>query len=572
MVFTCLSPYFCAVIQLITNYMMRKSVYLLASFAFAGNLCAQHDNELYNDGALIHVQAGAEVHVWGDVHMREATGNLQNNGLIKVQGHSYSDNLFQQSGTGTYRVENSDVNTGERQLIQGSYAVRGGQAAIGVNDGSFYNLELANDQGIIYLVGTGNIADVRNNVDFNAGTTYNRIVTHDIGATGAIVYPANGSAYTAVFGIMNPATGMTPMSNNTVTMNGNMSNIDAGYVQGNLRRAINALGGQYNYVLGLEPAGAGAQRGMQYVLLDLNANNYDVITGYFETSSSNAGTAGLECSGELIDYFGGTDHGEWVFNDIAGTGTGTYTVQVWPQDDNLITAPVWIITKDDLFQGTANDCGPSPVGLSRSGFSGFSEFGVAAPTSALPIELIDISAMGMNNYIRVVWNVASELNLSHYELERSENGTDFEYVATLDAEGNTTNTLSYQRDDYDVRGFQQYYYRVRSVNLDGTYEYTPIVVASIDGYGEGFNENAISLYPNPTNSNTAVAIHADQQMSISMTVMTASGQLVHEQKLLLNSGNTIVNLASNQWANGVYLVELRDELSGKTITKRLIKN
>lgn len=552
--------------------MKQKILYLFATFAFASNISAQHSNELYNDGALIHVQAGAEVHVWGDVHMREATGNLQNNGLIKVQGHSYSDNLFQQSGTGTYRVENSDVNTGERQFIQGSYAVRGGQAATGVNDGSFYNLELANDQGIVYLVGTGSIADVRNDVNFNAGTTYNRIVTQDIGATGAIVYPTNGSGYTGVFGVMNPTAGMGPMTNNTVSNNGNMSAVDAGYVQGNLRRAISPAGGQYNYVLGLEPAGAGAQRGMQYVRLDFNANNYDVLTGYFESGSSNAGAAGLECSGELIDYFGGSDHGEWVFNDITGSGAGTYEVWVWPQDDNLIAAPVWIITKDNSFQGTANDCGPSPIGLSRSGFNGFSEFGVAAPTSALPIELIDISAIGIEDHIKVVWNVASESNLSHYELERSEDGTDFELIATLDAEKDTTNTLSYQHDDYDVRGFQHYYYRVHSVDLDGKYEYTPVVVASIDGYGEGFNENAVSIYPNPTTSNTAVAIHADMQMSIAMTVMTASGQLVQEQKLLLNSGNTIVNLASNQWANGVYFVELRDELSGKTITKRLIKN
>lgn len=552
--------------------MKRKYCYVLASFAFAGNLYAQHNNELYNDGALIHVQSGAEVHVWGDVHMREATGDLQNNGLIKVQGHSYSDNLFQQSGTGTYRVENSDVNAGERQFIQGSYAVRGGQAATGVDDGSFYNLELANDQGIVYLVGTGNIADVRNNVDFDAGGTYNRVVTHDIGATGAITYPANGSNYTGVFGVMNPAAGMGPMTNNTVSNNGNMSGVDAGYVQGNLRRAINAAGGQYNFVLGLEPAGAGAQRGMQYIRLDFNANNYDVLTGYFETASSNAGVVGLECSGETIDYFGGADHGEWVFDDITGSGTGNYTVNVWPQDDNLIAAGVWIITKDNSFQGTANDCGPSPIGLSRAGFSGFSEFGVAAPTSLLPIELIDISATGMNDHIEVVWNVASEMNLSHYELERSENGIDFEHIATLEAEGNTTNHLSYHYDDHQVRGFQNYYYQVRSVDVDGSFEYTPVVVASIDGFGEGFNENAVSLYPNPTNANTAVAIHADQSMSIVMTVMSASGQTVHEQKLLLNSGNTVVNLASNPWANGVYFVELRDELSGKSITKRLIKN
>lgn len=49
----------------------------------------QHNNEFYNDGALIHVQAGAEVHVLGDVHMYRATGNLQNNGLIKMQGNAY---------------------------------------------------------------------------------------------------------------------------------------------------------------------------------------------------------------------------------------------------------------------------------------------------------------------------------------------------------------------------------------------------------------------------------------------------------------------------------------------------
>jgi len=552
--------------------MKQKTIFLLAGMALSSSTFAQHNNELYNDGALIHVQAGAEVHVWGDVHMRQATGDLQNNGLIKVQGHSYSDNLFQQSGTGTYRVENSDVNIGERQFIQGSYAVRGGQAQTGVNDGSFYDLELANDQGIVYLVGTGNIADVRNSVEYNAGTVHNRIVTHDIGATGAITYPANGSAYTGVFGVMNPANGLASQPNNSVSIGGNMSTLDVGYVQGNLRRAINAVGGQYGYVLGLEPAGIGAQRGMQYVMLDFTANNYDVITGYFESGSSNAGVSGLECSGNLIDYFGGTDHGEWVFEDITGSGSGTYEVSVWPQDDNLITAPIWLITKDDAFQGTANDCGPTPVGLSRSGFNGFSEFGVAAPLSALPIELIDISAMGVEDHIKVIWNVASEMNLSHYELERSEDGVDFEQIATLGAQGNTTNTLSYQYDDYDVRGFQHYYYQVRSVDLDGSYEYTPVVVASIDGFGEGFNENAVSLYPNPTNSNTAVAIHTDQQLQISMTVMSASGQLVHEQQLLLNSGNTIVNLASNAWANGVYLVQLRDELSGKTITKRLIKN
>jgi hypothetical protein len=62
--------------------------------------------------------------------MKKATAELENNGLIKTHGNSYSDALFQNTGTGTYRIENSGVNTSERQFIQGSFAVRGGQAEI----------------------------------------------------------------------------------------------------------------------------------------------------------------------------------------------------------------------------------------------------------------------------------------------------------------------------------------------------------------------------------------------------------------------------------------------------------
>jgi hypothetical protein len=39
---------------------------------------AQHNNTFCNNGALVHVQAGSEVHVWGDVHMYQATVDFDN--------------------------------------------------------------------------------------------------------------------------------------------------------------------------------------------------------------------------------------------------------------------------------------------------------------------------------------------------------------------------------------------------------------------------------------------------------------------------------------------------------------
>jgi len=535
---------------------------------------AQHNNEFFNDGALVHVQAGAEVHVWGDVHNVQATGDLQNNGLIKVQGNSYSDNLFQQSGTGVYLVENSNVNIGERQFIEGSYAVRGGQALTGVNDGSFYDLELSNDQGIVYLVGGGNVADVRNSVDYSVGAVKNRILTHDVGMVGAVVPPANGSLYSGVFGIMNPASGMGGMIDNTVLTGGNMSGVDNGYVQGKLRRAIAAGGGAYEFVLGLEPAGAGAQRGMQYTRADIGANNYDVIESYFETGSPNLFASMIECSGAWLNYFGGVDHGEWMLQDITGAGVGAYEMWIWPQDDNYPLGIIWALSKDNALTGTANQCGPTPIGLSRGGFNGFatpSEFDAVSAIIILPIELIDINATGVIDHIDVTWTVGSESNLSHYELERSEDGVDFNYITSIDGVGTTSQTQYYDYSDYNIRYFQDFYYRVKTVDMDGNYEYTPIVVANLKNANGGFNEGVVSIYPNPSSEDFNISIYSDEERDLSMRVYNSVGQVIQERTSSIKEGNTVMNIASSEWASGVYHIALLDLVSGQTINKKFIK-
>ncbi|MBL1279539.1 MAG: T9SS type A sorting domain-containing protein [Fluviicola sp.] len=566
---------------------MKQSL-LLVFLLLTSILLSQHNNEFFNNGALVFVSAGEEVHVLGDVHMTGATATLTNNGLIKTQGNSYSDNLFQQRGTGTYLIENSNVNIGERQFIEGSYAVRGGQGLVGVNSGAFYNLELANDQGIVYLVssvssltaGQNLVADVVNQVDFNpAGAPLlNRIITHDIGLTGAITYPANGSNYSSVFGVFNAAPSLVPLANNTVSLNGAMTGVDNGYIQGRFRRAISSAGGIYGFVLGVEPAAAGMQRGMQYSRMNFTANNYDVVTGYFQSASPNTGGSVVECSGNTINYWGGADHGEWVYRDYSGgAGTGDYDLTVWPQDDNFIIATVWVITKDNTLQGTANGCGPSPIGLSRSGFnsltngSGFSEFGLAAPISALPIELESIKAVGVKDHINVEWKVASEINLSHYELERSEDGFSFDYASTTQAQGNSQSLLIYDYDDYDVRYFTEYFYRLKSVDFDGSYDYSPIVSASIANSNLSFSADAVSVYPNPTMDDFVISITVNENVDLGIKILNALGQLIQQKDIEISNGKSILPIDSYDWTPGVYFIEITDKYSERTITKRIIK-
>src|SRR4030095_4873953 len=221
---------------------MKTLITLLVSillFVFDAN--AQHDNEWYNNGDTVYIQPGTLLCIQGDMYNNGTARQawLINNGFIEVQGNLYSNSLFQQRGVGTLRMHNRQVNLNERQFIQGSYAVRGGQSKIGVDDGSFFNLELNNSTGYVYLSGYGNIADVRNSVNFrgatkwvdnnpmNAGPALNTLVTHDIGNSGTINFPPNGFNYYATFGLMNPSPGTDNLINSTVSLNGNLSHIDS---------------------------------------------------------------------------------------------------------------------------------------------------------------------------------------------------------------------------------------------------------------------------------------------------------------------------------------------------------
>lgn len=541
---------------------------------------AQHNNELYNNGAVLYISSGAEMHVLGDVHMKGATCTLENDGLLKADGNLYGDNLFQQRGSGITRLQNNLVNIGETQKISGNFAVRGlGSANKGINDGSFYILELGNDQGIVWLEvsafggNTPYVADVRFGVDMMSAAIQNRIITMD--PASVVTNTTNGSDYTAVFGIMNPLAnqsmvwGHGGMADNTVALNGNMSTFDSGYIQGKLRRQIDANGDVYPFVIGLEPNVAGAQRGLQYNYLTFSPNSYDVLEAYFESGLDNSFAMPLECTNTYIDYFGGIDHGQWIFNSPVG-GAGTYSMTVYPQDDNFPARTVWLITKDNTISGTADECGASPVGLTRSGFNGFSQFGLAAGgLYVLPSELLDIWSRSFDDNIEVSWKVASEHNLSHYILERSEDGFVFDSLTTIGASGNSNTEITYAHKDHSVERNKIYYYRYQSFDFDGTANYSPIVQGKLLSNPEYLN---VFLYPNPTSEEINLSIESYQRRSLEIHLINSVGQIIDNFERTIEHGKNILPYATENLEPGVYTIQLIDLQSQETVISRFIKN
>jgi hypothetical protein len=113
----------------------------------------------------------------------------------------------------------------------------------------------------------------------------------------------------------------------------------------------------------------------------------------------------------------------------------------------------------------------------------------------LPLDLIDFGGKGNNCSAHLEWRTGNELNMSHFELQKSTGGGIFRQLATINVRGNNS---IYTYEDLDASSARQYY-RLGMVSLDGKITFSKVLALDI-----GCDTRTISVYPNPSNSKITV--------------------------------------------------------------------
>ena len=174
-------------------------------------------------------------------------------------------------------------------------------------------------------------------------------------------------------------------------------------------------------------------------------------------------------------------------------------------------------------------------------------------TSAiLPVEFLGINAETIyNKYIKVTWATASEEQCKEFQIQRSLNGTDWIPIGTVPGNGTTPYRHDYYYDDFDVSP-NIYYYRLKQIDLDGTFSYSPVVSAKIIGT----NVLVGNLYPNPNNGEFAIDVYLPKDN----TTLTAKCYNVIGQELFiydtaLQKGFQQLNI-NHILAKGTYILNL----------------
>lgn len=191
-------------------------------------------------------------------------------------------------------------------------------------------------------------------------------------------------------------------------------------------------------------------------------------------------------------------------------------------------------------------------------FSG--SWSISDQLNVLPIVLGEFTARKVNETVVLDWKTVSELNADYFEVQRrGEKEETFTIVGTVRAHGTTNQKNQYSFTDLvPVSG--RNYYRLRLVDLDQTYDYSPVRSVLVEP-GAYF-----SLYPNPGNG-TQVTLRFAEAVNGRITI---SDMAQREIVTLTVSGTPAdrVVLSDLALATGAYLVLF--ESGVQRIVRRLL--
>jgi hypothetical protein len=170
----------------------------------------------------------------------------------------------------------------------------------------------------------------------------------------------------------------------------------------------------------------------------------------------------------------------------------------------------------------------------------------------IPVELTSFTAKANNNEVVLNWSTATETNNQGFDIERKSNGQ-FEKVGYVAGFGTTTEVKAYTFTDKTV-GSGNYTYRLKQVDFNGTFEYSPEVEVEVSApkvYQLSQN------YPNPFNPATTINFSLAADSKVSLKIFDVIGQevaqLVSGQ---LTAGQHTVNFDASSLNSGVYFYKI----------------
>lgn len=295
----------------------------------------------------------------------------------------------------------------------------------------------------------------------------------------------------------------------------------------------------------------------------LNANSFAADKSFLAISDNNGSIAGWTTTGaparrQIISRVWKVDKTNNVdsIRIRVPDNTSTATNKLPPK----LTTVLLAVDADGDFTSGAIEKGMTLNGTNWERNYSFADgayftFITLAAGATLPVKFSSFTAQPVNGRVSLNWNVGVEEEVKGYDIERSADGRDFSSIGFVAAANKRGYSFA------DLSPLASAYYRIKSVNADGSYNVTN--VSRVDG-----NKSKVITKAFFSGDQTITIQHDAAVQGSLIKVSAINGQLITTAVPQVGSQETLVKLPAA--TAKLYLVQYQKQ-DGRTETLKVVR-
>ncbi len=310
--------------------------------------------------------------------------------------------------------------------------------------------------------------------------------------------------------------------------------------------------------------------GWNLIIGDCAGQDTGNLTNYTITIEDNGG--GMSCLAGMAGGITFSDTGSAIADNMCAGGL-TEVITFPPVAGSAATTTWWTAATGGTQVGTGASFDTSTDAAFDNSADGVTTYYVqcacdpcdsertavtATISGCVPVELLAFTGKTENGTVALDWMTASEIDNSHFEVERSFDGNKFEVLGKVQGAGTTVITQLYNFMDLTPR-IGVNYYRLKQIDLDGEFDYSPTIAIDL-----AKEKITAEVFPSPASGVLNVRVN---KAIANIQIYDLTGRTVATYIL---DGATTTQLHVATLRPGTYFVSIQSENTREVV--RFIKD
>ena len=170
-----------------------------------------------------------------------------------------------------------------------------------------------------------------------------------------------------------------------------------------------------------------------------------------------------------------------------------------------------------------------------------------------------------NGFVQLNWSTTREVEISHFDVERSIDGINFRKIGRTTAEGDSNIKSSYKFLDILAEKGSNFY-RLVMIDRDGNFTYSKAITIGVEQKGISL----MLVYPNPFSKMVRVKFQCEIPEQITIQIVDNNGTILRKQIESAQKGENNIEVRNvDDLLPGIYYLEVAT--NNKTMRTKLMK-